>query len=351
MSTPLTQLDHYRLLGRSGLRVSPLCLGTMTFGTEWGWGADEDTSRAIFNAYVDKGGNFIDTANYYTGGTSERFVGKFVEGKRHQFVIATKFTLNMQPGDPNAGGNQRKNIVRAVEDSLRRLNTDYIDLYYLHIWENRTPIDEVMRALDDLVSMGKVVYLAISDTPAWKVAQANTLADLRGWAPFIGLQIEYSLIERTPERDLLPMALDLGLGVLPWAPIGGGVLSGKYNPTQEEHSEADDGKRRNVESRLTKRNLKIAETVQKIAVDVGRSPAQVAINWLMQQRGVVSPILGARKLSHIQDNLGALDFTLSPRQMERLNAVSAIDLGFPHEFMRRPYVNQLISGGAQIETR
>ncbi len=241
------QLDRYRLLGRSGLRVSPLCLGTMTFGTEWGWGADRETSRAIFNAYAERGGNFIDTANFYTKGTSERLVGECMADARERFVLATKFTLNMRPGDPNAGGNHRKCMIQSVEASLRRLNTDYIDLYWLHAWDGTTPVDEVMRGLDDLVRAGKILYVAVSDTPAWKIAQCNTLAELRGWSRFIALQVEYNLALRDVERDLVPMAIELGLGVLPWSPLASGLLSGKYTRADLEkqgNAKAEEHRRR-----------------------------------------------------------------------------------------------------------
>ncbi|WP_343715635.1 aldo/keto reductase, partial [Inquilinus sp.] len=221
-------LDHYRLLGRSGLRVSPLALGAMTFGTDWGWGADEAEVRRIVDAYVDRGGNFIDTANQYTEGTSERLVGKFAADRRDRLVIATKYTLPLRHGDPNAGGNHRKSLVRSVESSLQRMRTDYIDLLYLHAWDFTTPVEEILRAMDDVVRAGKVLYVAISDAPAWQVARMQTIADLRGWSPLIALQIEYSLIERTVERDLIPMARELGLGVIPWSPLASGVLTGKY---------------------------------------------------------------------------------------------------------------------------
>ena len=226
---------RYKLLGNSGLRVSELCLGTMTFGEDWGWGASKEDSRALFDAYREAGGNFIDTANFYTGGTSERFVGEFIASERDRFVVATKYTLTMRPGDPNASGNHRKNMIQSVEASLRRLGTDYIDLYWLHAWDYLTPVEEVMRGLDDLVRAGKVLYVGVSDTPAWIVSQANTLAALRGWTPFVGLQIEYSLIERTVERELLPMAEAFGLTILAWSPLGSGVLTGKYlHPTPGE---------------------------------------------------------------------------------------------------------------------
>ncbi|MGL5880379.1 MAG: aldo/keto reductase, partial [Xenococcaceae cyanobacterium] len=218
---------RYKLLGNSGLRVSELCLGTMTFGEDWGWGGSYEESRKMFDAFAAAGGNFLDTANLYTNGTSEKYVGEFVAGDRHKWVIATKYSLNTGNGEINAGGNHRKNMVQAVEASLQRLNMEYIDLLWLHAWDFTTPVEEVMRSFDDLVRMGKVLYIGVSDTPAWIISQANTLANLRGWTPFIGLQIEYSLKERTPERDLLPMAQALGIGVTAWSPLGAGVLTGK----------------------------------------------------------------------------------------------------------------------------
>lgn len=348
----LCRLDHYRLLGRSGLRVSPLCLGTMTFGTEWGWGADRETSRAIFDAYAERGGNFIDTANFYTNGTSERLVGEFLNGERERFVLATKFTLNMHPGDPNAGGNHRKCMVQSVEASLRRLGTDYIDLYWLHVWDDTTPIDEIMRGLDDLVRAGKIVYIAVSDTPAWRIAQANTLAELRGWSRFIALQVEYNLALRDAERDLVPMALELGLGVLPWSPLASGLLSGKYDRSDlDRQRQSDKGADGGTVSRpltLSERRIEIAEAVKAVAGEIGRTPAQVALNWLLGRRGVTSPILGARTRAQIEDNLGAAEFTLGAAHRERLDAVSAIELGFPHDFVASAMVRGLITGGAAI---
>ena len=261
---------RYKLLGRSGLRVSEICLGTMTFGTEWGWGSTKEDSRAVFDKFAAAGGNFLDTANYYTEGTSEKFIGEFIASARDRWVVATKYTLTKDPSDPNASGNQRKCMARAVEASLRRLGTDYIDLYWVHVWDKITPIEEVMRGLDDLVRAGKILYAGISDAPAWIVSQANTMADLRGWTPFVGLQIEYSLIERTPDRDLLPMAKAFDLAVTPWSPLGAGLLTGKYDkqgkgPEQSRLSESS--------GRINERNLRIAETLKEVADDVGRSPA------------------------------------------------------------------------------
>lgn len=338
-------MSYYKLLGHSGLRVSPLCLGTMGFGDDWGWGAPREASRQIFDRYADWGGNFIDTANFYTNGTSETLVGEFVQGRRDQFVVATKYTLGTRPSDPNAGGNQRKNMVQALEASLKRLQTDYIDLYYVHVWEYRTPVEEVMRGLDDLVRAGKVLYVGISDTPAWKVAQANTLASLRGWAPFIGLQVEYSLVERDVERELTPMARELGLGVLPWSPLNAGVLTGKYNPLDEK---VDTDTQRNVGGRLDERKRAISTEVQTIAREIGCSPAQVALQWLLRQPAVTSPIVGARTLAQLDDNLGALNVTLDDSHLQRLEAVSKIERGHPHNIIEGEWTRRTVSNATDI---
>lgn len=339
---------RYKLLGNSGLRVSELCLGTMTFGEDWGWGSDKEESRAVFRAFAEAGGNFLDTANLYTNGTSETLVGEFVKGDREKWVIATKYSLNTRPGDVNACGNHRKNLFQAVEASLKRLGTDYIDLLWLHLWDSLTPIEEVMRAFDDLVRMGKVLYIGISDSPAWIVSQGNTLATLRGWTPFIGLQIEYSLKERTPERELLPMAKALNIGVTAWSPLGGGVLTGKYNqpnPVDGRLSMTDQP------FQIFDRDLKIAETVLEIAREIEKSPAQVALNWLRNRPNAVIPIIGARKLFQLQDNLACVDFNLTGEQLQRLDNISAISLGFPHELLASQFVRDILLGGvaAQLE--
>ena len=337
---------RYKLLGNSGLRVSELCLGTMTFGEDWGWGSDKEESRAVFQAFAEAGGNFLDTANLYTNGTSETLVGEFVKGDREKWVIATKYSLNTRPGDVNACGNHRKNLFQAVEASLKRLGTDYIDLLWLHIWDSLTPIEEVMRAFDDLVRMGKVLYIGISDSPAWIVSQANTLATLRGWTPFIGLQIEYSLKERTPERELLPMAKALNIGVTAWSPLGGGVLTGKYNqpnPVDGRLSMTDQP------FQILDRDLKIAETVLEIAREIGKSPAQVALNWLRNRPNSVIPIIGARRLSQLQDNLACVDFNLTGEQLQRLDNISAISLGFPHELLASQFVRDILLGGVAAQ--
>jgi aryl-alcohol dehydrogenase-like predicted oxidoreductase len=327
----------------------------MTFGSDWGWGAAKDEARRIFDAYVDRGGNFIDSANVYTNGSAERLVGEFAGDRRDSLVLATKYTMTTRAGDPNAGGNHRKSMVRSVEDSLRRLRTDYIDLLYLHAWDFTTPVEEILRAMDDLVRAGKVLYVGISDTPAWQVARMQAIADLRGWSPLVALQIEYSLIERTVERDLIPMAGEMGLGVIPWSPLGSGVLTGKYTHADLDHeggSAAAEGTRKNVAAAngaLTERGLAIAEVVKKIASELGATPSQVALAWTMREARVASPIIGARTLDQLEDNLGALDVTLTDAALTDLDAASAIELGFPHDFLARPMTQNVMFGDLRIE--
>ena len=344
----MTLLNHYRVLGRCGLKVSPLCLGTMTFGTGAGWSADETTSRAIFDSYLEQGGNFIDTAVSYTNGRSETLLGTFMAGRREQLVLATKFAVNTRPGDPNAGGNHRKAIVQAVETSLKRLETDYLDLYYLHMWDGRTPVEEVMRALDDLVRSGKVLYLGISDTPAWQVSRGNMLAEVRGWTSFIALQMEYNLGQRTGERDLLPMARELGIGVLPWSPLGGGLFSGKYSHDDLATAGAvPKGTRKEWMQqfgRFTERHLAIADVVNRIAQEIGRTPAQVAIAWTLMQPGVTSTLLGVRTQAQLLANLESLTIELSPEQLADLDQASTIELGFPHDFLAQVRTSALDGG-------
>ena len=338
---------NYRLLGRSGLRVSELSLGTMTFGEEWGWGTAQDEARKIYDAYREAGGNFIDTANLYTNGTSEKFVGEFVRGHREQVVIATKYSNAAAGNDPNAAGNQRKNMVQAVEASLRRLGTDYIDLYWLHIWDGLTPVDEVMRAFDDLVRQGKVLYVGVSDAPAWWVAQANTLAELRGWTPFVGLQIEYSLLERTVERELIPMARAFGLTVAAWSPLKGGVLSGKYR-ARKGAAEAD----ARYSSEMMKgflpekqRQDRVVEALAQVSEETGRSMPQVALAWLRTREVPVIPIIGARRMAQLEDNLASVTVELSPEQTKKLDEASAVDLGFPCELFAQEVPRTFRYGG------
>ncbi|MGB0523194.1 MAG: aldo/keto reductase [Flammeovirgaceae bacterium] len=330
---------NYKLFGNSGLRVSELCLGAMTFGTEWGTGADKATSKAVFDAFVAAGGNFIDTANRYTEGTSETYLGEFVAPDRDRFVIATKYSLYDHIDDVNATGNHRKNMMRSVEGSLKRLNTDYIDVLWVHMWDFTTPIEEMMRGLDDLVRSGKVHYIGISDTPAWVVSQANTLAKYTNQIPFVGLQIEYSLIQRTPEADLLPMAKHFGMAVTPWSPLGAGMLTGKYNDQIDE-----EGRLSEKSVKVNDRNRAIARKVVEVATQLDASPAQVALNWLRQQHSSIIPIVGARKESQIKDSLGCLNFQIPGKLMDELNALSAVPLGFPHEFFENPNVKKVLYG-------
>jgi aryl-alcohol dehydrogenase-like predicted oxidoreductase len=336
---------EYRLLGKSGLRVSEASLGTMTFGNEWGWGSPKAEAQKVYEAYREAGGNFIDTANFYTNGTSEKFLGEFMQGHRESVVLATKYSLAVPGNDPNAAGNHRKSMMQAVEASLKRLQTDYIDLYWVHVWDGITPVEEVMRGLDDIVRQGKVLYVGISDAPAWWIAQANTLAELRGWTKFIGLQIEYSLIERTVERELIPMAKALNLGVVAWSPLAGGVLTGKY------HGQGNaDGARMNNEARKAllpeeRRAAPIISALKSVSEQTGRSMAQVALAWLRYQTVPVISIIGARKVSQLQDNLASLDLELSAEQLKSLDGASHIELGFPQSMYEREMVRGVRYGG------
>ena len=350
-----TALDHYRLLGRSGLRVSPLALGTMSFGVAQSWGTDETAARNIVDAYAERGGNHLDTANYYAGGESERIVGRLLAGRRSRFVVATKYSLTTAPGDPNASGNHRKSMVQAVEDSLRRLQTDHVDLLYLHMWDGVTPVDEILRAFDDLVRTGKILYAGLSDTPAWQASRMQAIADLRGWSRFAALQVPYNLTERTVERELLPMAQEMGMGVLPWSPLAGGVLSGKYGTKDllapVERNKLDSrGDINRATGRLSERNLAIAETVAKVARQLDREPAQVALAWTLLHPAVVSPILGVRTLDQLRSNLDALDLSFSVEQREQLHATSRIDPGFPHSLLDSPAMGPMF-GNIRLDRR
>jgi aryl-alcohol dehydrogenase-like predicted oxidoreductase len=328
----------YKLLGRSGLRVAEIALGTMGFGTEWGWGADYETSKAIFESYAGRGGNFIDTANRYTEGTSEKYVGEFVHHERDYFVLATKYTFFDVKKDINGAGNHRKNLVRSVEGSLRRLNTGYIDLLWIHAWDFSTPVDEIMRALDDLVRMGKILHVGVSNTHAWIVAQANTLAQMRGWTPFTALQVEYSLIQRTPERELLPMARAFDIAVTPWAPLGGGTLTGKYLRDEKGRLKEDN-------PRLGEKNIPIVREVVAVAKETGHTAAQVALSWLRQHDQNIIPIVGATKVSQLEEDLGGLDLVLTPEQQQRLDIISRIDPGYPDAFINSDLIKNLSTGG------
>jgi aryl-alcohol dehydrogenase-like predicted oxidoreductase len=326
---------RYRLLGRSGLRVSEAALGTMTFGEDWGWGAPEDECRRIFERYAEAGGNFVDTANNYTDGSSERIVGTLVAAERERFVIATKYTLTTRPDDPNAGGNHRKSLVQSLEASLRRLETDYVDLLWMHMRDGITPIDEVVRALDDQVRLGKVLYVGISDSPAWLVAQANTLADLRGWSPFVAVQLPYNVADRDAEREVFPMAASLGLAVTPWGILSAGVLTGK--PVEE---------RRWPEDGVSERTQRIVTELEAVASEHGCTPAQAAIAWLLARPAppAVVPILGARTEVQAIENLAALDVRLDEEAIRRLDDAGRPNLGFPRGFLESAGVRELIYG-------
>ncbi len=321
---------RYKLLGRSGLRVSEFSLGTMTFGETWGWGASKAESKKMFDLFANAGGNFIDTSINYTDGTSEEFLGDLLKADRDHFVVATKYTLTKPDNaDPNGGGNSRKNMMKSVEKSLKHLKTDFIDVYYLHMWDYMTPVDEVVRGLDDLVRQGKVNYVAFSDTPDYIVAEANTRAELMGWSRFVGMQIPYSLLDRAVERSIIPMAAHWDMTVLPWGLLEAGILTGKFlngikNPTRLNPKKIG----------LSEKSLNIVKEVQKISLEIGKPMSQVAINWVRQsQKAQMIPILGARSARQLKDNLGALDWKLSDDQYQRLDKVSAIDLGFPHGFL------------------
>jgi len=340
-------LDHYVTLGRSGLRVSPLCLGAMTFGEDLGWGSSVEESQKIIDRFVELGGNFIDTANFYTRSHSEKIIGDHVgrhSAKRDRLVIATKFSGNLYPGDPNGGGSGRKAIVSATENSLRRLQTDYIDLYWLHCWDTNTPIDETMAALDDLVRAGKVRYLGVSDTPAWKIAEANITARFRGWSQFIGLQIEYSLLERSVEQELVPMARELGLGITPWSPLKSGVLSGKYTRATAGQKQSDRGGF--VDPHLTDKTYDLVDELAEIARQRETTVARVALAWVQAQPGVSSVIVGARRLAQLEDNLRAADLQLTAAELSKLDALTKPSFGFPQSM--QPMFPAITNGGTHI---
>lgn len=350
------QLDDYRLLGRSGLRVSPLALGTMTFRVGAGsWGSSDEEARQMVDMYLDRGGNFIDTANFYGQmGQSEALLGELVKGRRDQAVISTKYSLTTRPGDPNASGNHRKNMVRSVEDSLKRMGTDYIDLLYLHMWDFRTPVDEILRSFDDLVRSGKVLYIGLSDTPAWQASRMQAIAEVRGWTQFCALQIQYSLIERTVERELIPMAQELGFGVSPWAPLGQGMLTGKYTRADLKPGSMDDISSRKainaVTGKLTEKNLEVADVVVAVAKEIGCTPAQLAVAWTLTNPAVASPVIGVRTPAQLEDNLGALAVEISPEQLARLDAVSAVPAVFPLDVLKGP-AEGMMFGNVRVQER
>lgn len=349
-------LDRYRTLGRSGLRVSPLALGTMTFGTEWGTGADKPTAKAIFDRYLDAGGNFFDTADRYTEGTSESWLGEFVSERkaRDRAVIATKFSFSAEPGNPNAGGNGRKNIFRAIEGSLKRLKTDYIDLYLMHAWDKVTPIEEVMRSLEDLVRSGKVRYVGLSDIPAWYASRAQTLAEWHGWEPLCALELEYSLVERSIEREFVLLCQELGMDIMAWSPLGGGLLSGKYRAGDSGASAPESGRLSKMKdsgnpvfNKFTNRNWEIVAELETVARELGRTMAQVALNWVAGRPRVGTAIIGATTVSQLEENVNSLSFSIPPALLEKLDSKSAIDSGFPYIFFDR-FLQSMIHGGTSV---
>jgi aryl-alcohol dehydrogenase-like predicted oxidoreductase len=350
------KLDDYRLLGRSGLRVSPLCLGTMTFGVGPGaWGSSDEEAAQLVDLFVERGGNFIDTANFYGQlGQSEVVLGRAVAGRRDKLVISTKYSLTTSPGDPNASGNHRKNMVRSVEGSLKRMKTDYIDLYYLHMWDFRTPVDEILRAFDDLVRAGKVLYIGLSDTPAWQASRMQAIAELRGWSQFCALQISYSLTERTVEREMIPMAAEMGMGVCPWSPLGGGVLTGKYSKADLAPPDIKNISTRKainaVTGRLTEQTLKAADVVGEIAKSLGKTSAQVALAWTLVNPAVTAPVLGVRTVAQLEDNLGALDVEFNSEQLARLDAVSSVPKVFPMDILTSP-AEGMMFGNVRVQRR
>lgn len=342
-------LTDFRTLGRSGLVVGPLTLGTMTFGTTR-WGSSEDVSEAVFNAYVDAGGNFVDTAEAYAGGRSEEMLGGFIQkrGLRDKLVLATKFSFSAEDGNPNAAGNGRKNMVRALEGSLRRLGTDYIDLYWMHIWDTVTPVEETLQSLGDLQRAGKIRYFGLSDVPAWYAAKMSALATAHFVPSPVALQMEYSLVERTVEQEHLPAARECGLGFLPWSPLAGGFLAGKYERTDAKSVSGEgrlSGGNPFGDTKFTERNWRILDTLKSVAAELGRPPAQVALAWAASQPGITSTIIGASRPEQLQSNLASLDIQLTPEQRDALTQGSAPGPS-PYDFLQPGILSQIVFGTA-----
>lgn len=331
--------QNYRLMGRSGLRISEVCLGTMTFGDSWGWGASEEESRKIYDSFREAGGNFLDTANIYTSGESEKFVGRFIRDHRAEMVVSTKYSISAFASktspNPNSGGNHRKNMIESVEQSLKRLGTDYIDLYWVHAWDQMTPAEEVMRALDDLIRSGKVLYVGVSNTPAWQVAKGNTLAELRGWTRYVGMQVEYNLLQREVERELVPMAREEDMTLVAWSPLRNGYLTGKYLP---ERNGAAKGSRFTLDFvrdafPVNAFQLRVVREVVKVAESIDATPAQVALAWLLHRGVPIIPIIGAKSLNQFQDNMRFMELELSQEHLASLDDISAIPMGYPMDFL------------------
>ncbi|PRP68404.1 aldo/keto reductase [Nonlabens agnitus] len=336
-------LERYYTLGNTGLRVSRLALGTMTFGKEWGWGNEKADAKKIFDYYLDHGGNFVDTADMYTGGSSEEFLGDFMHARknREEVVLATKFTFNTSPnGHVNGGGNSRKNIRRTLEESLKRLKTDYIDLYIMHCWDRMTPVEEVMRTLNDLVSEGKVLHYAFSNVPAWYASKAQMIARYNNYEPISALQLEYSMIQRTIEHEYIDLCQDMNAGIMAWSPLGGGLLSGKYKPGIDDQSDVE-GRLKHitenggeVTSKDNERNWNIVKALHEVSEEINQPMASVALNWTANQPSVASVLVGATKMSQIEANMKALDFNIPTELMKKLNDASAPDIPYPYTFFQ-----------------
>lgn len=350
-------LTHYRLLGRSGLRVSPLALGAMTFGADgWGgrqWGAGEDAARAIFDRYLDAGGNFVDTAVNYGDGASEEMLGRLIEatGTRDRLVLATKFTGSRRPGDPNASGNGRKNILSSLETSLRRLRTDYVDLYWLHLWDAVTPVEEVLATLDALVRGGKVRAVGLSDVPAWYAAKAQAIALARGWEPIAAMQLEYSLVERDIEREHIPAAQDLGMGIVPWSPLRSGFLTGKYERGPD--GAVGEGRIREFGGdpsgrSYSERDWSALDVLRDVASELGRTPAEVALAWVARRPAVASTLIGARTPEQLETNLRALEVELPDTAADRLEEAGRPASAFPYWMFTGALLQNFAHGGANV---
>ncbi|GAA2707576.1 aldo/keto reductase [Actinoplanes palleronii] len=349
-------MNQYYLLGRSGLRVSRLALGTMNFGVDGfhaAYGKTEEDAESIFRRYVESGGNFIDTADFYTAGQSERILGRLIDkaGNRDRLVLTSKFTNTVDPGDPNASGNGRKHMIRALDDSLRRLGTDYLDLYLLHTWDRITPVEEVVRTFDDLVKVGKIRYAGLSDVPAWYAARAQSYAEAHGLAPMVTVQLPYSLVARGVEPEFVPMAQNLGIGLTAWSPIGGGLLTGKYR--RSGAGVAGEGRLSTPGTGMpiAEEHWRVIEAVQSVADDLGRPMVQVALNWAATQPGITSLVIGASSADQLDTNLAALDFVIPADARARLDEASTPQVPGLYSMFTPQYQSWVVSPGLAVSDR